>query len=216
MAIAVAMVAICAAPPAGHGQPKPNAPLDQTVLVYRILRGQAELGRQSMSFREIGGTTEVEIVTQVQVTAGGTQVYQFTQNSREVWRDRRLVGFSAQANDNGARHRIELAPSAGLSLLVADGSRSEVPPEIAPSSLWHPFMLKRPLLFDTLHGDVKAFEVRDEGEVTIQVGGRDMVTRHYVLKGQIRRKLWYARGNQLVRLALPARDGSEVVFELTR
>jgi hypothetical protein len=112
---------------------------------------------------------------------------------------------------------VELSPAAGRSLLVVDGRRTEVPPDIAPSTLWHPFMLKRPLLFDTLHGDLRDIKLRDEGEVVIRVADRDMTARLFVLTGDIKRKLWYApRGDQLLRMAMPARDGSEVVFEVVR
>jgi len=201
--------------PVAQQPPKPGgAP---ATLTYRILRDGLDLGRQSMVFRQRDGATEVEVVTHVQVTVGGMQVYEFQQEIQEVWRDRRLVRFSAHANDNGARHTVELSPSAGQSLLVADGRRSEVPAEVASSTLWHPFMLKRKVLFDTLHGDLRDIRVREEGEVVLRVGGRDQPARLYVLTGAIKRKLWYAvPGDQLLRMALTARDGSEVVFEVVR
>jgi len=214
LAAAIGLLALAAAPaPAEQPQGAPA----QATLTYRVLRDGLDLGRQSMVIRAKDGATEVEVVTHVQVTVGGMQVYEFQQDVRETWRDRRLVRFAAQANDNGARHAIELSPSAGRSLLVVDGKRTEVPAEIASSTLWHPFMLKRPLLFDTLHGDVHAIKLRDEGEVILRVGGRDMPARLYVLTGDIRRKLWYATsGDQLLRMAMTVRDGSEVVFEVVR
>jgi hypothetical protein len=120
-------------------------------LTYRITRAGLDLGRQSMVFRAVEGATQVEIVTHVQVTVGGMQVYEFAQNAREVWRDRRLVAFHAHANDNGSRHTVELTPEsagAGKALLTVDGQQSQVPAEVGSSSLWHPFMLKQRIVLD--------------------------------------------------------------------
>jgi hypothetical protein len=217
MLVAAALAALAATGGTGALADQPGQRAGAATLTYRILRDGRDLGRQSMLFRENGGVTEVEVVTHVQVTVGGMQVYEFQQNLREVWRDRRLVAFNAHTNDNGARHTVELAPAGSRSLLVADGIRTEVPAEIVSSTLWHPFMLKRPVLFDTLHGDLRDFKVRDEGEVLVRVADRDVPARLFVLTGKIKRKLWYAlRGDQLVRMAMTARDGSEVVFEVVR
>lgn len=197
-------------------QPQAQAPRP-AALTYRISRDGHDLGRQSVLVRELDGATEVEIATQVQVSVGGMQVYEFAQNVREVWRERRLVSLSARSNDNGARHTVELAPSAGKSLLVVDGKQLEVPAEVATTSLWHPFMLKRPALVDTLHGELAQFKTRDEGEVSIRLGDRDVAARYYVVNGGIKRRLWYALGgDQLLRMAMVARDGSEVLFEVVR
>ena len=189
---------------------------ENATLTYRITRDGRDLGRQSMIFHTKDGATEVEIDSHVQVTIAGKQVYEFAQTMREIWRDRRLIQFHAVTNDNGERHTVELSPSAGRSLLVADGQQGEVPVDIAPTTLWHPFMLKRSMLFDTLHGNVRHFKLRDEGDVSVRIGGRDMLAHCFVLTGEIRRKLWYAPGDQLLRMVLPARDGSEVVFEVMR
>jgi len=189
----------------------------QVTLTYRILRAGHDLGRQSMVFRELDGATQVEIVTNVQVNVRGLQVYEFLQNVRETWRDRRLVQLNAHSNDNGERHTIELSPSAGRSLLLVDGKRSEIPAEAATTSLWHPFMLRRPALVDTLHGTLRQFKVRDEGDVSLRVGERDVNARHYVLSGDLKRRLWYAQGgDQLLRMVLVARDGSDIAFEVVR
>ena len=207
----VAAVASAQTPPSAASTTAPDA-----TLTYRILRGGHELGRQSMVFRDLDGATDVETVSQVQVIIGGKDMYEFTQTMHELWRGQRLVQFKSVTNDNGEHHIVELAPSAGRSLLVADGQHQEVAADIAPTSLWHPFMLKRSALFDTLHGDVHSFKLRDEGEVSLRIADRDVLARYFVLTGGIRRKLWYAPGDQLLRMALTARDGSEVVFEVMR
>ena len=96
------------------------------------------------------------------------------------------------------------AASAGRSLLLVDGKRSEIPAEAATTSLWHPFMLRRPALVDTLHG-------------TLPHPQRDIDARHYVLSGDLKRRLWYAQGgDQLLRMVLVARDGSDIAFEVVR
>lgn len=197
-----------------------TAPANGT-LTYRITRAGLDLGRQSMVFREVEGATQVEIVTHVQVNVGGMQVYEFAQNARELWRDRRMVEFHAHANDNGARHTVELTPDstagAGRALLTVDGQRRQVPAEVVSSSLWHPFMLKQRLVVDSLHGDLRAFKVRDEGEVSLRVGEKDVVAKLYNLSGDLKRRLWYAQdGDRLLRMAMVARDGSEVMFDLVR
>lgn len=174
-----------------------------------------------MVFRDRDGAMEVEIATHVLVSVGGMQVYEFAQNQRELWRDRRLVELQARANDNGARHTIELKAGAGEggagALLTVDGQRSQVPAEVASTSLWHPFMLRQRALVDSLHGGVLAFKARDEGEVSLQVAEKDVIARHYTLSGDLKRRLWYAQGgDQLLRMAMVARDGSEVLFDVVR
>ncbi len=223
-----AVVGVSAALPipraaAQASKPSPGGVPANGTLTYRISRAGLDLGRQSMVFRDVEGATQVEIVTHVLVTVGGMQVYEFTQTMREVWRDRRLVEFHAHANDNGARHTIELAPETGTgagtarAVLTVDGQRSDVPAEVVPTSLWHPFMLKQRVMVDSLHGSLLAFKVRDEGEVSIQVGKNDVAARLYNVSGDLRRRLWYAQnGNQLLRMSMVARDGSEVMFDLVR
>jgi len=62
-----------------------------------------------------------------------------------------------------------------------------------------------------------AIKFTEKGEVLVRVADRDVPARLFVLTGKIKRKLWYAlRGDQLVRMAMTARDGSEVVFEVVR
>ncbi len=60
---------------------------------------------------------------------------------------------------------------------------------------------------------VKAVRPRLVGRERVPVGGRPVEAKHYALRGQIRRDLWYDADCNLVRVAWRARDGSEITLE---
>ncbi len=205
-ALAVALTASCGA--AAWTIP------DGGMLRFQVLREGSPIGTHTLRFAEDADALRVEVVTDVAVDVAFITVYRFAHEGREVWRDGRLVALDSQTDDDGTDHRLTISAEGGKLVVEGDGKRSEAAPGIIPASLWHPELVEQPVLLNTLDGRAMAVDVTLVGTEAVPARGGTVEARHYAIRGDLERDVWYDDAGTLVRVRFTGSDGSDIVYNL--
>ena len=137
----------------------------------------------------------------------------YIHHAEEVWVGGWLHAVVSDTDDDGRLYRLRAERRDGIFQGIVNGTAFTVSGYIIPSSLWHRDTPASEALFDTVDGMVKVVRPRFVGRERVPVRGQPVEARHYALRGQIRRDLWYDADCNLVRAAWRARDGSRIVLE---
>lgn len=171
---------------------------DSGRLTFDVIRNGRDIGDYVVTFRGKANDLTVNVNTDVSVKVPviGVSAYRFHQASTESWRGGSLAGLASQTDDNGTPHRISL----GATPLV-------------PASLWNADIVHVSQVLNTIDGSTDSIRVSDLGAETISTGAGPVQARHYALRGDLNRDLWFA-GDKLVHVRFSADDGSQVDYVL--
>lgn len=185
-------------------------------LAFTVLRDGDEVGTHRIRFEDATQGVTVQVKTRVEVKLPflGIPVYHFVHDAQEVWRHGELVALRSTTDDDGETKRLSL--NRGEDALEVDGSagRHTSPPDLLPASLWHPDLVKRRVLLNTLDGSQMRVTVSAQGTEAVHVHGHEVPARHFVLSGELERELWYDPRGVLVKVAFSARDDSRIEYVL--
>ena len=160
--------------------------------VYRVDHETfGNIGRQVLTFSCSGDRLVVETTVDVAVQMALFTLYRQEAHYREVWEGDRLVRFESHTDDNG--RVLAVSARAVGERIVIDGpnGHSEAPLMAVPDHPWNHDVVGRTLLFDPVDGTFRRVEVTDAGEVPVEVGGRQIMARKYLVSGDLEVELWY-------------------------
>ncbi len=180
---------------------------------FMALRHGRVVGRHRIRFSRAGGRFIVRSDVEIEAGPPSAPLFRFVHHAEEVWVEGWLHGVVSDTQDDGRRYRLRAERRDGIFQGIVNGMAFTVSGYIIPSILWHRDTPASEALFDTVDGMVKVVVPRLVGRERVPVGGKPVEARHYALRGQIRRDLWYDADCNLVRVAWRARDGSEIVLE---
>ena len=187
---------------------------DSGVLKFAILRNGTQIGRHIFRFEHDASPTIVRIDVKIDYRLAFIPVYMFRHHAREVWRDGRLVGMTADTNDNGDVSHVAVKPDGEALSLSVNGDTTPLDAGILPASLWHNAQPLKGSVLDPADGDLMKVSIRKAGEESIVVRGHTIRARHYTITGDFQRDLWYDRHGVLVQVRFKAEDGSEIRYVL--
>ena len=160
--------------------------------VYRVDHETfGNIGRQVLTFSCSGDRLVVDTTVDVAVRTLLFTLYHQEAHYREVWEGDRLVRFESHTDDNG--RVLAVSARAVGERIVIDGpnGHSEAPLMAVPDHPWNHDVVGRTLLFDPVDGTFRRVEVTDAGEVPVEVGGRQIMARKYLVSGDLEVELWY-------------------------
>lgn len=210
-AAVLAMVALSALAPV-RAAPNPG---DGT-LRYTVLRDGDPIGTHAFRFRKDGDAVEVAVTTDIAVKMAFITLYRFRHDAHETWRGGRLVGLKSETDDDGTEHSLVVTAAGDGLQVVGDGDRRRVPKTIIPASLWNPDIVRdgKSVVLNTLDGTTMKITVEDLGPETVTVENSPVEARHYAVKGDLERELWYDADGRLVKLRFEGDDGSDIQYVL--
>jgi hypothetical protein len=145
--------------------------------------------------------------------------YKYVYRGLEVWKDRRLVRFESNTDDNGKRFIVSAAAdTTGLRIKVNNVER------VARSEVWLTsyWCLPDPklrdgliLLIDADTGKDLSGKLRFVATEKLRVMGQETALNHYKLSGQVQVDLWYDGSERLVRQEW-LEQGHKTIVELMR
>ena len=183
-------------------------------LDFLVLRHGVVIGSHRIRFARAAGRFVVrsEIEFEFETDPPGAAPVRYVHHAEEVWVGGWLHAVVSDTDD-GRRTRLRAERRDGIFRGMVSGLAFTVSGYIIPSSLWHRDTPASEALFDTVDGMVKVVRPRFVGRERVPVRGQPVEAKHYALRGQIRRDLWYDADCNLVRVAWRARDGSRIVLE---
>lgn len=187
------------------------------MLDFAIVRNGKEIGTHVYRFREARDGLQVDVQTRIQFKLGFVTVHRFSHDSRETWKDDRLVAFSSATNEKNivkgrATFQVAVLKDGGELDVRAAKQEWRAPGDAIPASLWNREFGDSNTLIDTVDGAKLAVKVETLGREMISVNGQQVATVRYRLSGDLRRDLWYDQDDVLVQVRFTAEDGSEVRY----
>ena len=150
-----------------------------------------DIGRHVVNFRCKGDDLVVETDIEVEVKLLFLTVYRRSARQREIWRDDKLIAYEARTEEDGdiviTKARVE------DDQMVVDGlqGRIAVPLDTVSSHPWNEAVIEREVLFDMKDGELLHVEVASVGEEILDLGGKKIKARKYLVSGDLERELWY-------------------------
>lgn len=198
--------------PAAAARACPVFPADGT-LEFLVLRHGAVIGTHRICFARQAGRFLVRSDVEIETGLPGVPLAHYVHHAEETWVDGWLYAVVSDTDDDGRLYRLRAERRDGIFQGTINGAAFTVSGYIIPSSLWHRDTTASEALFDIVDARVKV--------VRPQLIGRDRVpgpdgrveARHYALRGELPRELWYDLDCGLVRVAWLVRDGSQIVLE---
>jgi hypothetical protein len=191
-----------------------RAETPQGIFIYTISREGAPIGQQRMEFVSDGAKLRVLSRIDLEVTLLGMKIFGFNQQVEEVHDGDKLMSLTSEADDDGTDRKVNLTLQGDLLKGNYNGNDRAVDPKLITSLFWRTPALGEIQLIDTLRGKVRDVSVKDLGPETLTLPVGRVETRHYQLRGEWERELWYDANGILVAGTRPGPDGTTVRLEL--
>jgi hypothetical protein len=176
-----------------------------------------EVGSFTNIVRRDGAATVVETRTDIAVRFMFATVFQFSAASTAVWRDGRLVAYSAMTDDDGELTRV--AGQADGAEFRIDGTAGKFagPADAMPLNPWNAAIVRASAILSPKSGEVFPAAVADAGTETVEIDGVRTLARAFRIDTDRRTWVWYDGGGVPVKFAMERKRGSEVLtFTLVR
>ena len=148
--------------------------------------------------REVNGDAKVdEVVSRVAVDFLGFEVFEFTQNLRQRWRDGELQSLYGYTDDDGDIYEANLLRQNGALVGTLNGEPVELPAEAFPTSVWHYEVTERPILFDVKDLEIRHVKV-ERSEEELVIDGRPIPTERFDFVEGWNATVWYDDQQRLV------------------
>lgn len=144
---------------------------------FVVLRAGTPIGFHRVEVEPSGDGVKVHVSIALDVTFGPITLYRYRHDSREVWRDNRLIRLESRTDDDGDTMTLSVR-SAPEGLLV-EGAKGvfTAPADTVPTSYWTPALTTdRPLLDSQLGRLLEVARVpiapgrwRLEGELNLEI-----------------------------------------------
>ncbi|MDQ2101214.1 DUF6134 family protein [Azospirillum isscasi] len=181
-------------------------------LTYRILMGDDPVGTETVRLEPQGEVTRVAVTASTRVKVLFIN-FRYDHKREEVWKGRTLESMSAQTDDDGTPHAVQMMRRGGGYTVTVDGKAGEAGADTLPLTLWTPEVLKRPTLLSVIDG--KPYAVRTDlvGAETLTIGGRSVPAQHHRISGDVERDLWFDAQGTLLKTRFK-RSGYDVTYIL--
>jgi len=184
------------------------------IYIYAISRDGTPIGQQRMEFVSDGEKLRVLSRMELAVTLLGMTIFDFNQQVEEVHDGDKLLSLVSDADDDGKDRKVNLTLQGDLLKGYYNGNDRAIDPRLVTSLFWKAPAVGETQLIDTLRGKVRDVTVKDLGPETLTLPVGRVETRHYQMRGEWERELWYDANGILVAGTRPGPDGTTVRLEL--
>ena len=200
----------------GEAQAVPDWPGRLGQYVFDVMRDGKKIGTQAVTLKQDGDTLTVTTESAVAVKMLGVVVYRMHQVLTETYRGRKLVAIAAETKDpQGIR--------AGEIMRDGDHWAGKIGKQVRDfdcdclaSTMWQMSGLSGPTIIEASEGRPRAVTVEDKGAETLDLPEGKVETRHFAVKGEIAREVWYDPAGNLVAAQQLGSDGSHIRQILVR
>ena len=179
---------------------------ESKTVTYTILKEGDPIGKETYVIDKDGERTSVALTVDSAVHILFLD-FKYHHTRTESWNGAALEKASADTDDDGSKHHVEIAANpAGGFTVTTDGKAVATPPDAFPVVQWNKAMVGHPVLIPVESDDTpyKA-SFKDAGAASVTIGGQAVQTEHFVLSGDIDRDLWYDTDGVLAKVTFRRR-----------
>lgn len=179
---------------------------ESKTITYTILKEGDPIGKETYVVDRDGERTTVALTVDSAVHILFLD-FKYHHTRTESWNGVALEKLSADTDDDGTKHHVEIAAdSAGGFKVTTDGKTVAVPPDAFPLAQWNKAMVNHPVVIPVESDDTPYKSAwKDAGPASLTIGGQALQTEHFVLSGDIDRDLWYDSDGVLAKVTFRRR-----------
>lgn len=188
---------------------------DTATLAFRLERAGATIGTARLGFAGGAGSLTVDVAVDIAVRIGPIVAYRYTQRTREVWRDGRLVDLASRGDNDGDAFAVTAERSGGVLRVAGPGGTITAPPGTIPSTYWNRRTVEARRILNVVDGTLLDVRVGRVGDATVRTdAGAAIPATRWRVSGDLDIDLWYDRRGTWVGLSFDGR-GETVGYVLT-
>ncbi len=185
-------------------------------LSFTAVRNGQTIGHHSLTFQKNGAQLTVSTAIDLAVKFMGVTAYRYTHRAQEVWTGDTFQGLTAQTDDDGKKHAIQIRRD-GAALIIernAEAVRTTLPPQLLPSTHWNIRQVRQSALVNTQTGTEARVQVSVLGRETIRTASSSIDATRYRYTGDLVMDQWFDDAGRWVKTSFTASDGSTVEYVL--
>jgi Family of unknown function (DUF6134) len=152
-----------------------------------------------------------ELRARASVTMLGINLYEFTNDLTQTWRDGELQQLQGVADDNGKKYDLRLKRQSTQYSGSVNSKTVTLPIEAFPNSIWHYGIVEQSLLFNEV--DLQLLKVSTTVKPdTIEFNKQKIPAQRATIKGDLTATVWFDQGKEFVMAELQL-SGRKVVVK---
>lgn len=128
--------------------------------------------------------------TRASVSLLDVELYEFTQDLKQVWDDGQLESLSGRTDENGTIHQLDLKRDHNGYTGTIDGKSVTLPATAFPDAIWHYAIAEHKLLFSQVNLKLLNVEI-DHSSEDISFHGDTVSTTRVGIKGDFNATIWF-------------------------
>jgi hypothetical protein len=201
--------------PAGEAQSLPEWPGRTGRYVFEITRDGKSIGTQSIEIAQSGDTITATTESNVAVKMLGIVVYRMHQVLTETYQGQKLVALRAETKDSDGVRLGELERNGDRWTGRLGKERRAFDCDCMTSTMWQIATLKDSAMIEASQARLRSIIVQEKGTQTLDLPEGRVEARHFVVKGDIEREVWFDSHGNLVAAQQIGSDGSLIRQTLT-
>jgi hypothetical protein len=214
MRTAIAIMAACGlvllTPLPGEAQAMPEWPGRTGRYVFEITRDGMAIGTQSIEVTQSGDTITATTESTVAVKMLGIVVYRMHQVLTETYQGRKLVALRAETKDPDGLRLGELARNGDRWTGRLGKDHRAFDCDCMTSTMWQIASVQGSAIIEASQARLRSIIVQDMGPVALDLPEGRIETRHFLVKGDIEREVWFDPHGNLVAAQQVGSDGSQI------
>ena len=178
--------------------------------VFDVTRDGKAIGTQTVTVKQDGDTVTVTTESTIAVKMLGVTVYRMHQMLTETYQGQKLVTLTAETKDPDGLRAGAITRAGDHWTGKLGKQRRDFDCDCIASTMWQSAGLKGPSMIEASQARLRSITVEDKGNETLDLPEGSVVTRHFVVKGEIQRDVWYDPAGNLVAARQLGSDGSEI------
>jgi hypothetical protein len=180
--------------------------------VFDVFRDGRPVGRHEVGFSVDGDRLRVQARMEIAIPFLVFTAYRYRYRSDSLWDEGHLVWLSAETDDNGKKSVVE-AEWMGHALTVEGGrGRKVVDGPLFPTDHWHPSVIGREKVLNTITGEVNSVSITPEGVDRLVTPEGIIEATRYRYSGDLENLVWYDTEGRWVGMRFSAQDGSTIEY----
>jgi hypothetical protein len=212
---AIAILAACGllllTTPVGAAETAPEWPGRIGRYVFEVTRNGEPIGTQVVEIKQDGANVTVTTESTIAVKVLGIVVYRLHQVLTDIYQDRQLVEVKAETKDpDGLRAGGIKRSGDQWTGKIGKQSRDFTCACSTSSTMFHRDTLAGAQMIEASVVKLRNVTIEDKGEENLDLPEGSVQTRHFAVKGDIERDVWYDPAGNLVSARQLGSDGSSI------
>ncbi len=196
---------------AAFAQDGPAWPGRVGAYVFEVTRDGKPIGTQTVTLKQDGDKVTVTTESKIAVKMLGIVVYRMHQVLTDTYQGKRLVSLATETKDPDGLHTGAIARS-GNRWTGTNGKQRrdfECACDVS-STMFHRDVMTGAQMIEITKGMARDVTIEDKGSVMLDLPEGRVETRHFAVKGEIEREVWYDPAGNLVAAQQKGSDGSDI------